>query len=178
MPRFRPAVALAVALLASCPSLPRAEITIRLDPAPQEHADAIRNLVARFEDWLDAHAPWPRRDMAPRIRLVGALEANARRGRAGDLHDGRLRGLYDPGQAEILLVRPWNPRNLEDASVLLHELIHHRQVPHHWYCPAAQELPAYRLQEAWLAERGASLEVNWVGVVLKSGCTPRDIHPD
>jgi len=39
-------------------------------------------------------------------------------------------------------------------------------------------LPAYRLQEAWLAERGTEAEVNWVAVVLDSGCTRRDIHPD
>lgn len=178
MPRIRPAVALAVAILASCPSLLGAQVKIRLDPAPQDHADAIGEWVTRFEAWLDAHAPWPRSDVAPRIRLVDAPEANARRGRTEELHQGRLRGLYDAEQAEILLVRPWDPRMAEDASVLLHELIHHRQAPLHWYCPASQELPAYRLQEAWLAERGARLEVIWMVVVLGSGCTPRDIHPD
>jgi len=55
---------------------------------------------------------------------------------------------------------------------------HIEQAPHHWFCPAAQELPAYRLREAWLAERGLSADVNWVAVVLDAGCTRRDIHPD
>lgn len=45
-------------------------------------------------------------------------------------------------------VRRKSRGSVEDASMLLHELIHHRQAPHHWYCPAAPELPAYRLQEA------------------------------
>lgn len=45
-------------------------------------------------------------------------------------------------------------------------------------CPAAQELPAYRLHDARLAEWGLQAGVNWVAVVLDAGCTPRDIHPD
>lgn len=88
------------------------------------------------------------------------------------------RGLYDPDRSEILLVRPWGLRNAEDVGVLLHELVHHRQALHHWYCPAAQELPAYRLQEAWLSEQGLSADVNWMAVVLDAGCTPRDKHQD
>ena len=48
----------------------------------------------------------------------------------------------------------------------------------HWYCPGAQELSAYRTQQAWLAELGLELDVNWIAVVLESGCTPRDFHPD
>lgn len=46
------------------------------------------------------------------------------------MHNGQLRGLYDPEQAEILLALPWDPQRLEDASVLLHELIHHRRDRH------------------------------------------------
>ncbi len=178
MPRIPPAAALAAALLTACPTVSPAEMTLRLDPAPTDAAEAAGELVTAFEAWLDRHAPWPQRDVAARVRMVSALEANARRGQSGSLHDGRLRGLYDAERGEILLVRPWDPRSPEDASVLLHELIHHRQAAHHWYCPAAQELPAYRLQEAWLAERGVSLTVNWVGLVIRAGCTPRDIHPD
>jgi hypothetical protein len=44
--------------------------------------------------------------------------------------------------------------------------------------PGAQEPDAYRLQAAWLAERGQEIEVNRIAVVLAAGCTPKDIHPD
>jgi len=179
MPRLYAAVVLATALVALCPSSPRAEVPVRLDLAPQgRQVEVTHGLVAALDDWLDDNSAWPRRDAPPRILLVSRSEASARRGPTGSFQRGRLRGLYDPEQEEILLVRPWDPHDIENASVLLHELVHHRQAPHHWYCPAAQELPAYRLQEAWLAERGMEAEVNWVAVVLDAGCTRRDIHPD
>lgn len=43
---------------------------------------------------------------------------------------------------------------------------------------AAQELPAYRIQQAWLTAMGLDPDVNWVAVALQGGCTPRDFHPD
>ncbi|MGQ3486991.1 DUF6647 family protein [Roseovarius pacificus] len=138
----------------------------------------ITTLVSTQEEWLDAQADWPRRDVAPRVLLVSAWQAAARWDATASFQRGRLRALYDPDRSEILLVRPWDPSNALDVSVLLHELVHHRQAPHHWYCPAAQELSAYRLQEAWLVEQGLSIDVNWVAVVLDAGCTPQDIHPE
>ncbi len=173
------AVAFAAALIVFCPSMSHAEMRPGLDTAPHFlRVDNLHGLVSVLDDWLDGNSEWPRRDVVPRIRLVSASEASARQGAIGSFQRGRLRGLYDPEQAEILLVRPWDWRDIEDVGVLLHELVHHRQAPHPWYCPAAQELPAYRLQEAWLAERGTRADVNWVAVVLDAGCTPRDIHPD
>lgn len=179
MPRLHAAVVLATALVALCPSLPLAEVPVRLDSATRwHHVRDFQALVAVLDDWLDDNSAWARRDDPPHILLVSEWEANARRGAAGSFQRGRLRGLYDPERDEILLVRPWDLHNVDDASILLHELVHHRQAPHHWYCPAAQELSAYRLHEAWLAERGMQADVNWVAVVLDAGCTPRDIHPD
>ncbi len=179
MPRFHTVVALATALVALCPSLPSADVPNRLDPTPQSrHVDNIHTLVAILDDWLDDHSAWPRRAAPPVIRLVSQTEARARQGETASFQRGQLHGLYDPDKSEILLVRPWNLNNVEDVSVLLHEMVHHRQAPHHWYCPAAQELPAYRLQEAWLAEHGMQAKVNWIAIVLDAGCTRRDIHPD
>ena len=91
---------------------------------------------------------------------------------------GRARGLYDPGTGTIALVRPWSPREAGDVSVLLHELVHHRQAALHHYCPAAEEPLAYRLQEAWLAERGLPLDWPRLAIALAAGCTPHDIHPE
>jgi hypothetical protein len=179
MHRIHAAVALATALVALCPQVLRAAEAHRPEASAEwQQASDLHELVSVLDAWLDEHAEWPQRDAPPRIRMVSEAEAHARRGATGSFQRGRLRGLYDPEEAEILLVRPWDPRDAEDVSVLLHELVHHRQTPHHWYCPAAQELPAYGLQDAWLAERGMRADVNWIAVVLDAGCTRRDIHPD
>ncbi|KAA9010529.1 DUF6647 family protein [Histidinibacterium aquaticum] len=176
--RSRIAVAFATALASFCPVLPGAETAPPEPVAAWQQADNMTTLIGSLEVWLDARAEWPRRETSPRVRLVSEWQAAARQGGSASFQRGRLRGLYDPEEAEILLVLPWDPRNAVDVSVLLHELTHHRQAPHHWYCRGAQELPAYRLQDAWLAEQGYSLDVNWAAVVLDSGCTPRDIHPE
>jgi len=173
------AVALATALVLLCPALPRAENAVRIATPPEwRQADDMHALIAGLENWLDIRSDWPRRETPPSVRFVSQWQAKARQGATAGFQRGRLRGLYDPDQSEILLVRPWDQRNAKDVSVLLHELVHHRQAPHHWYCPAAQELPAYRLQDSWLAAQGLAIEINWMAVVLEAGCTPRDIHPE
>lgn len=178
MSHIRFVVALATALVALCPTASRADSKINLDLGPDTRHQDVHALVSNLDDWLDTNSDWPRRDAAPRVRIVSYWEAEARRDATASLQRGRLRGLYDPDRAEILLARPWDPSKAEDVSVLLHELVHHRQAPHYWYCSAAQELPAYRLQDAWLEERGLRADVNWIAVVLDSGCTKRDIHPN
>lgn len=175
--RFPLAVALATALIACCPTLPRADMSAH-ESSSWQQADSMAKIVSSLERWLDSRSDLPRRDAAPQIRIVSEWRATARQAGSASFQRGRLRGLYDPDRSEILLVRPWSAREAADVAVLLHELVHHRQAPHHWYCPAAQELPAYRLQEAWLAEQGGSLDVNWLAIALDAGCTPRDIHPE
>lgn len=151
---------------------------VRLDPDPAwRSAGSAADLAPVLEDWLDRKAPWPRRETAPAIRVISP-EWAARLGGPPPRGHGPPRGLYDEATATIYLVEPWTPEDAEDASVLLHELAHHRQAPHHWICPGAQELPAYRLQEAWLAERGLEADVTWFAVVLEAGCGPKDFHPD
>ncbi len=179
MPRTHPVAALAAAFILLC--LPAQPADTPLPPeSATEWRDAtdMPTLLSLLEDWLDTQQIAPRRDALPRIRLVSPWQAAARQAGTASFQRGRLRGIYDPDRSEILLVRPWSPDDPEDVSVLLHELVHHRQAPHHWYCPAAQELPAYRLQEKWLAANGRTADVNWLAVVLDAGCTPRDIHPD
>ena len=151
---------------------------VRIDPDPGwRQAGDMSALVAVLEDWLDRKAPWGRRATLPRIRVVQPEAAAAKAGLAGRGH-GRMRGLYDPASGTVYLVAPWSASDADDVSVLLHELVHHRQAVHHWYCPGAQEEAAYRLQDQWLRERGLDANVNWIAVVLEAGCTPKDIHPD
>ena len=136
----------------------------------------MNDLVLQLEDWIDAHSDLVRNDTAYKIELVEnspSLQPND----AAMVIGNQTRGLYDPGTATITLVQPWDHADLDHQSVLLHELIHHRQSVAHYYCPAAQELVAYKLQEMWLVSKGLTLDVNWVGVVLASSCSARDIHP-
>lgn len=151
---------------------------LALWPATTQAAEAPIPHLAALESWLDTRAPWPRRPDAPQIRLVTPSQAAALSG--DTLHTGEVpRGYYDPESATIYLVRPWSPSDPQDVSVLLHELVHHRQaaVPH-WRCAGAQELPAYRLQEAWLNDLGLKARVNWIALVLAAECAARDKHPD
>lgn len=142
-------------------------------------ARTMPDLVATLDLWLDANTPWTRRDPLPAVRWTTPRNARALSGQParGSAHNPR--GFYDAERRTIHLVEPWTPGNPQDVSVLLHELAHHRQATAgHWYCPGAQELPAYRLQAAWLEELGLTAKINWIAVVLEAGCSPRDIHPD
>lgn len=138
---------------------------------------SMPELVEELETWLDDNSPWPRRDSLPAIRMLPPSLVAGHYGSAG-FAGGRLRAFYDDRTETITLVSPWNMHDLTDQSILLHELTHHRQAPHHWYCPGAQELPAYKLQAAWAEEHDAEVAINWIAAVLESGCTRRDIHPD
>jgi len=135
-------------------------------------------LVTYLEAWLDAHTDLPRRATAPQVRLTTAARVMRLAPVRAASDRSHTRGLYDPESRTIWLIRPWDARNPYDVSVLLHELVHHRQAQHgHWYCPGAQELPAYRLQQAWLNALGLEPNVNWIAVILEAGCAPHDIHP-
>ena len=142
-------------------------------------ATTMQELVAHLEDWLDDHSDLPRREAPPLIQLTSHAHASSLAYSHQTSASPNVRGLYDPAVETVWLVQPWDARNPYDVSVLLHELVHHRQAAAgHWYCPGAQELPAYRIQRQWLNDLGLEPDVNWIAVVIEAGCTPRDIHPD
>ena len=145
--------------------------------APAAETTTMPALIETLETWLDQTSPWPRRDALPHIRLLPPALAAGQYGSAGYM-GGRLRAFYDDRTATITLVAPWDMNDPADQSVLLHELAHHRQTAVHWYCPGAQELPAYKLQARWAKENNAEVSINWIAATLEAGCTPRDIHPD
>lgn len=164
---LRPAHTLLAALVAV--ALP---MTASANEAPRTEVEAL-------EVWLDVHAPWPRRAGAPAIQHIRSTDAARLSGAAMATGGSTPRAYYDAASATIYLIEPWSPSDPHDLSVLLHELVHHRQAAvGYWRCPGAQELPAYRLQDAWLKERGLEARVNWIAVVLEAGCTARDKHPD
>lgn len=92
--------------------------------------------------------------------------------------DQGLRAAYDLSRRHIFLVQPWSASNPKDVSAYLHELIHDVQLLNRsWPCIGAPEWQAYKLQEAWLAERGIDPGFDWLQIYMHSRC-PRDIHPD
>lgn len=150
------------------------------DRAPGwRQAEDLAGLIAHLDTWLDNNTDLPRRAAPPRIRLVSRDRAAALAGTRHASFLATLRGLYDADRQTIWLIAPWSLRDPHDVSVLLHELVHHRQATaRHWYCPEAQEPAAYDIEEAWLEEIGLTLGYNRISVALAAGCTPRDIHPD
>lgn len=165
-------------LLMMCAGSALAEATVHLDPDPEwRNTESITELVAVFNTWLDQNTDLKRPDTSPEIGLISEVRAASLKGSSASSF-GRTRGLFDPDAFTIYLIRPWDPKNPYDASVLLHELVHARQVGRHYYCPGSQEEAAYRLQDDWLQERGLRAKVNWIAVVLESGCNRRDFHPD
>lgn len=137
-------------------------------------------LVERLETWLDHNAPYPAVAQRPTIFFVPAWHEVVTSHEASQTRSqGRTRGLYDARTGTIYLVAPWNGSDLRDASVLLHELVHHRQQnARHWYCASEQEWDAYHLQEEWLAGHGIKSDFYWPAIALSASCTPKDIHPD
>lgn len=152
-----------------------AAAAVQPDALAWRNATSLPDLVEHLEEWLDRNTDLPRSKTTPEIQIISVAEA----AQLQTSYQALTRGLYEPQDSTIYLVRPWDKRNPFDAAVLLHELVHHRQNgDRHWYCPGAQELPAYRTQERWLAEMGLEADINWIAVILEAGCTPRDIHPD
>lgn len=149
------------------------------DLLPWRDGKTLPALIEHLENWLDDHSDLERRDTLPDIHWIGLAQASYLQYGSQASTTGTIRGLYNADAQTIYLVRPWDHRNPHDVSVLLHELVHHRQAKDgYWYCPGAQELDAYRLQDNWLSQMGLEADVNWIAVILEAGCTPRDIHPD
>ena len=166
----------AMSLLLAAPATAEPEITgTRRAFEPQ----AILETAEELELWLDAHTDLPRSEVPlERIALVEAGSDVLYGGRTTQL-DSTVRGLYDEETATIYLVRPWFGDTARDRSILLHEMVHHRQASsQHWYCPQAMEWDAYLFQEDYLNAHGQTGGFNWGWVVLASSCGPRDHHPD
>lgn len=103
-------------------------------------APAIAALLPSLDTWITAYSDYPETDRPlAAITLVEPGFSLEHDGKAMQL-GGTLRGLYDAESATIYLVRPWFGDDPYDQSVLLHELVHHRQVDaKHWYCGQAME---------------------------------------
>ncbi len=144
--------------------------------AQAETASVRHALTAELELWIDVATELPSAAVPAKIVFADPQDI-AEPSEMASLIGGRPRGMYDPDSGTITLVRPWSADNPQDVAVLLHELVHHRQENEHYYCEMAKEHSAYHLQQEWLAERGLTLSVNWIAIVLASSCAARDVHP-
>ncbi|MHA3977060.1 DUF6647 family protein [Halovulum sp. GXIMD14794] len=140
---------------------------------------AILNTMEVLDLWLDGYSDLPRADVpVARVALVEPGSPILFEGQLTQVAE-TVRGAYDAETATIYLVRQWYQETAFDRSVLLHEMVHHRQTTaQHWYCPQAMEWDAYLLQEAYLNAHGETGAFNWAWVLLASSCAVRDHHPD
>lgn len=142
-----------------------------------EQGKVLSALVSELNAWLDAETEYRDRARRARIKFTGDKQAEQLHG-VTDRSGGKIRGLYDAEEQTIYLTQPWSASNPRDVSVLLHELVHHRQAGQHWYCAQAQEWRAYQIQAQWLAEHRIKDGFFWPAILLLSSCANRDIHPE
>src|SRR6056297_1507706 len=111
-------------------------------------SQTILNTMEELNLWLDAYTDLPRSDVPlSRVELVAPGSEVLYEGQMTQIGE-TVRGLYDEETATIYLVRQWYGETAFDRSVLLHEMVHHRQASaKHWYCPHAMEWDAYLIQE-------------------------------
>ena len=134
-------------------------------------------VLSDLNTWLDANVEYDRPDSNPQIKIVSPERILTLHG-VPDRAGGPTLGLYDEITETIYLAEPWSADTLYDVSVLLHEMVHHRQAQQHWYCPQAQEWRAYQIQAQWLVEQDIEDEFYWPAILLQSSCAKRDIHPE
>jgi len=169
---FLKTAALAIALAAPAAADPQ----VVAGPATSE---PVLELMAELDVWLDANSGLARPPSPlSRVEFVEPGSEVLYEGRMTKL-DNTVRGLYDEDLSTIYLVNPWTGDDAYERSILLHEMLHHRQAAaRHWYCPQAMEWDAYLTQEAYLNAHGETGDFNWGWVVLASSCAPRDVHGD
>ncbi len=144
-------------------------------PLPELATDQLDKLIR----WIGAHTDY---DISasladpPTVSLCRTGETILYEG-LGVVVDEGIRAAYDTKRRHIFLVAPWSANDAMDVSRLLHELVHDVQFLNRgWDCPQETEWDAYKLQEAWLAERGIDPGFDWLWIYFHARC-PQDIHP-
>ncbi len=147
--------------------------------ASLEPAFVPQSVVADLLDWIADATTYDvadTRDNPPEISFCSIGDIIPYEGDEVLVND-TLSGAYDLPNRRIILVRPWDPGDIRDRSVLLHELIHHVQLRNRGYeCVQAPEWEAYKLQEAYLNAHGLASGFDWLQIYFLSQC-PRSIHP-
>ncbi len=130
----------------------------------QSSEDCLNKGTVRFElkpildliDWIGAKTDWNVQE-PPTICYVTNVQLDEMAyGRDKTSNHLKINALYAPGSHTVYLSENWNPNELRDRSLLLHELVHHLQALNNVEAPclAKNELQAFQLQLAWLREQG------------------------
>jgi hypothetical protein len=137
------------------------------------HLDAVAAWVAEYRG-TDIPERLPLIVYLPHDRLVAAFDAA--RQSAGSQASTDLLAFYNSRTETIYLSSDWTGDSPAELSILVHEMVHHFQQveAERFACGAAREKDAYAAQEAWLQERGLTLEsalgTNPLFVLLVSNC--------
>jgi hypothetical protein len=170
---LRPAL-LCLALLCPLPALAQPPGDCGPPPLPSQA------LMEDLLDWIEAETDYDTAPARAALPVISFCETGEVIAYDGDdmMVDAGLRAAYDFSRAHIYLVLPWDAEDPYDASVLLHELVHHVQLTTRtWDCIGAPEWEAYKLQERYLGQHGIDPDFDWLHIYMMSRC-PRDIHPD
>jgi Domain of unknown function (DUF6647) len=131
-------------------------------------------------------ASWLTSEFGLSIESLPAVEFVARerltalryRGLPSD-HMGEARDIlavYDDDARRIYLRRGWTGRSVAEASILVHEMVHHAQNvgKEKAECPEAREKLAFEAQERWLRRFGTDLEkefgINGFTLLVRTSC--------
>ena len=113
-------------------------------------------LVFDFMKWIVGKTRWTHSE-PPAVRLVSNTQLKTLYFGFGFEPEAiQMHSLYSRETHIVYLRDTWNPDNLFDRSLLVHELVHHLQMLNklRMACPEEYEAQAYQLQIEWLREQG------------------------
>lgn len=136
----------------------------------------MQELMGVIMVWLTATFALPEVREPPRIRYMPPAQiAEIRYGRSG-VGVGDVVSVYNDLTGTIILAPDWNSRNVNDVSVLVHELVHHMQNRGSmtFACPQEREALAYEAQQRWLELFDTDLEnafgIDPFSLLVKTNC--------
>jgi hypothetical protein len=150
---------------------------------------AQRSLLARIDEWLTSNFELPSVGELPKVEYASAAKIVALRYNGlvvagsditGSISQRALEqstvAVYVDAEKTIYLPDEWSGRRLAELSVLVHEMVHHKQnlSGMHYDCLRAREKLAYAAQDKFLQLFGRDLEdefeVNPLAILVRSTC--------
>ncbi len=126
-----------------------------------EFVSSAKMSAAQFRGDAAVHSAAQTRETSAPVRLALQREVEA---------------VYDDSTRTIYLREGWTGKTPAEASVLVHEMVHHLQnmAGVKYECPQAREKVAYAAQNQWLAQYGRNLidefELDALTVLLRTKC--------
>jgi hypothetical protein len=150
----------------------------------------MQTLLTVIVTWLSINFGLPAVYEHPRVQFASTAEmAEIRYGLAASSWPDRaaeqsppaefahdVHAIYDDRSRTIYLPESWTGATPAEASLLVHELVHHLQNAGglRYDCAEARERPAYQAQARWLDLFGTSLaaefELDAMTILVRSNC--------